>query len=156
MKRMSIFGIGPLLAIFSTIYGTIIVLINYLYFSSLTFVLISPLFSLVLGTILVGLGLLAYLYSGYFLYRHFRQGKLCTMGMFAYVRNPLYASWIFLIVPGLVIIFGLLLTITIPFWMYLVFRLLIGKEEVYLRHKFEKEYLDYERKVGRVFPRLRL
>jgi hydroxyacylglutathione hydrolase len=46
------------------------------------------------------------------------------------------------------------LLLTVPVAMYVIFRLLIGEEEDYLRQKFGLAYLEYEREVTAVFPRL--
>lgn len=57
--------------------------------------------------------------------------------------NPISAAWIMLIVPGIVIITGNILAISIPFFMYLVFRKYINLEEEYLEEKFGEEYIYY-------------
>jgi len=38
--------------------------------------------------------------------------------------------------------------------MYIVFRMLIKKEEDYLEQEFGQQYLEYKKKVKAVFPKL--
>lgn len=82
----------------------------------------------------------------------FSRGKLVTGGAYGIVRNPIYASVTFFILPGLV-----LLTLT---WVYLIVSLFlyagvmifIRKEEQQLALAFGKDYEDYLMKVDRLIP----
>ncbi|UCE06170.1 MAG: hypothetical protein JSW07_21740 [bacterium] len=47
-----------------------------------------------------------------------------------------------------------MLGITIPIFMYIIFRALIPVEEKYLIDKFGDEYHEYQSKVWAVFPKL--
>ena len=58
------------------------------------------------------------------------------------------------IVPGIVILRGSILGITIPIFMYIIFRKLIPIEEEYLIDTFGNEYIEYKSRVWAVFPKL--
>jgi len=82
----------------------------------------------------------------------FPKGKLVTTGAYGLVRNPIYSSVTFFILPGVA-----LLTLT---WVYLAastflyagVMIFIGTEEKQLTQVFGKEYEDYLAKVDRLVP----
>ena len=82
----------------------------------------------------------------------FSKGKLVTTGAYGVVRNPIYSSVTFFILPATA-----LLTLT---WVYLVPSVFlyagvmkfIGKEEEQLTKAFGKKYVDYLSRVDRLIP----
>jgi protein-S-isoprenylcysteine O-methyltransferase Ste14 len=82
----------------------------------------------------------------------FSRGRLVTTGAYAVVRNPLYSSATFFILPAVS-----LLTLT---WVYLVpaaflyggVMIFIGQEEKQLSKAFGKEYEEYLARVDRLVP----
>ena len=75
-----------------------------------------------------------------------------TTGIYAYIRNPVYALWILLIAPGLISATCFLLLIALPFVMYAFVRVLIVEEDEYLAEKFGEDYLEYKKKVNSIIP----
>jgi len=153
-KQMTKWGVGPKFTFISLSYAVVIVLINYIFFPTLT-IPIPRVLSLVLGIILIIIGVPIFLIPGLILHKYFDEGKLATKGVFAHFRHPIYGSWIVFIVPGIILIFNSLLGLTIPLFMYVIFKVLIKEEEEYLEEKFGEEYFEYKRKVGSIFPKLR-
>jgi protein-S-isoprenylcysteine O-methyltransferase Ste14 len=151
---MTRWGIGPKFTIISLIYAAIVFTIQKLMFSEVRFVLYSPLINMIFGILLMITGSIVYFISAFTIDKYFYEGRLCKKGIFAYLRHPIYASWITLIIPGIVILRGSALGITVPIFMYIVFRTLIPVEEKYLLDKFGDEYVEYKSKVGSVFPKL--
>jgi len=82
----------------------------------------------------------------------FSKGKLVTTGAYGVVRNPIYSSATFFILPAVA-----LLTLT---WVYFVpsvflyagVMIFIGKEEKQLTKAFGKEYEDFLARVDRLVP----
>jgi protein-S-isoprenylcysteine O-methyltransferase Ste14 len=82
----------------------------------------------------------------------FSKGKLVTTGAYGVVRNPIYSSVTFFILPAVA-----LLTLT---WVYLVasaflyagVMIFIGTEEKQLTKVFGKVYEDYITRVDRLIP----
>lgn len=148
---MSRFGIGPWFALLSMVYTAIVFGISY-FLLPIQFYLASILVNYILGVILIIFGLVFFFISAYQLHKNFHSNKLQTKGAYAFMRHPIYGTWILFIAPGMVFIFPYLLGITVPMVMYGIFRLLIVKEEKYLLKKFGKKYLEYTKKVHRVFP----
>jgi protein-S-isoprenylcysteine O-methyltransferase Ste14 len=82
----------------------------------------------------------------------FSKGQLVTTGAYGVVRNPIYSSATFFILPAVA-----LMTLT---WVYLVasvflyvgVMIFIGTEEEQLTRAFGKEYQDYLARVDRLIP----
>lgn len=154
-ENITRWGVGPIFAGISLAYGAMIFMLNQVYFPLLRFTLFSNTVNITLGVILIGIGLPVFLIPAFTIDKYFYEGKLCTTGVYRFLRHPIYAAWITFIIPGIVLIRGSVLGISIPIVMYLVFRILIVKEERYLEEKFGEEYLEYKRNVGSVFPKFR-
>ena len=153
-KQMTRWGVGLSFTWISAIYTAIILVIHFAWLPHLSLPL--PRFiSLPVGILLVALGLPIFILPGMKIDRYFNQGKLATDGIYAFFRHPIYGSWIVFIIPGVALIIDSLLALSIPLFMYAVFRILIGEEERYLEEKFGEEYFEYKRKVGSIFPKFK-
>lgn len=105
-----------------------------------------------LGYVLLIPGLLLWGYAVTQLLVGFSKGQLVTTGAYGVVRNPIYCSVTFFILPALA-----LLTLT---WVYFVpsvflyfgVMIFIGVEEKQLTNAFGKEYENYLLKVDRLVP----
>ena len=153
-KQITRWGIGPKFTIISLIYAAIVFAIQNIVTSEYRFVIYSTLINIILGILLIVIGLIIFLIPAFTIDKYFFEGKLCKKGVYAYLRHPIYASWISFIVPGIVILRGSTLGITIPIFMYIIFRALIPIEEKYLIDKFGNEYIEYKSKVWAIFPKL--
>lgn len=109
-------------------------------------------FSWVLGYLLLVPGLalwgtaVAQLLSG------FPQGKLVTSGAYGVVRNPIYSSVAFFILPAVSLITQTWVYLVAAVFLYAGVMLFIGKEEAMLRAAFGKEYEAYLKRVDRMVP----
>jgi protein-S-isoprenylcysteine O-methyltransferase Ste14 len=153
-KEMDRFGVGPKFTVLGVGYGIIIYVLHYTLFSALTFTLVSRWVNIAFGIILILIGLPLFVISGIMVHRHINRGELCTTGVYAYFRHPLYAAWVVFIIPGIVIITGSIIAISLPVFLYLLFKIFTVDEEKYLREKFGNEYVEYEKGVKAVFPKI--
>jgi protein-S-isoprenylcysteine O-methyltransferase Ste14 len=104
------------------------------------------------GYLLLLLGLVLWGAAVVQLLTGFSKGKLVTTGAYGVVRNPIYSSMTFFILPAVA-----LLTLT---WVYLVpsvflyvgVMIFIGTEEKQLTKAFGKAYVDYMAGVDRLVP----
>ena len=104
------------------------------------------------GYVLLLLGLILWGTAVLQLLTGFSKGKLVTTGAYGVVRNPIYASVTFFVLPAVA-----LLTFT---WVYLVpsvclyigVMIFIGVEEQQLTRAFGKVYEDYLARVDRLIP----
>jgi protein-S-isoprenylcysteine O-methyltransferase Ste14 len=82
----------------------------------------------------------------------FSKGQLVTTGAYGIVRNPIYSSVTFFVLPAVA-----LMTLTWVYFVASVFlyagvMVFIGKEERQLTKAFGKEYEDYVARVDRLIP----
>ena len=82
----------------------------------------------------------------------FSKGELVTVGAYGVVRNPIYSSVTFFVLPAVA-----LLTLTWVYFVPAVFlyagvMIFIGKEEQQLTKAFGKQYKDYIVRVDRMVP----
>ncbi len=149
-KRLSRWGIGPRIASPVFILG----LATWAAASTWPsiFLIQVPGALRIVGGAFVAAGLAIRLGGAFTVMRAYNRDELVTGGVYALVRNPMYAGWITLILPGLALLTGawpLFLTGLIG---YAVFRSQIGREEKYLEARFGKEYAAYCSRVNAVIP----
>ncbi len=106
-----------------------------------------------IGIGLIVIGLLMNSFSARYTLNAFKQGRLVTGGPFAVTRNPMYASFIFLTIPGLSLSLNNWLVALCSIALYAGLHLLIVDEEKWLEEKFGAEYVAYKKHVGLVFPK---
>ena len=100
---------------------------------------------LLLGLILWGVGVIQLLTG-------FSKGKLVTSGAYGVVRNPIYASVTFFILPGVALLTLTWVYFVASVFLYVGVMLFIGTEEKQLTQAFGKEYEDYTARVDRLVP----
>lgn len=153
-KQMTVLGVGLKFAIISIFFAAIIFAVHFLWMSHLT-IPIPRIVTQVLGILLVIIGVPVYLISGLSIHRYFYDGQLATKGIYGYFRHPIYGAWIVFIVPGIVLLINSLIGLTVPVFMYGVFKIFIREEDKYLEEKFGEEFFEYRKRVGEVFPKFR-
>ncbi|MHA1475994.1 MAG: methyltransferase family protein [Promethearchaeota archaeon] len=153
MAKMTIAGVGYEFTILSVIYGLTIFFVNYAYFPNLTFTLGFKIVNILIGSLFIILGF-TLIRKSLIIVQYFHDRKLCTEGIYSKVQHPIYLAWIFIIIPGVVIIIGSLLSFTIPIFMYFLFLIFIPREEKYLEQMFGEDYLRYKNSTGRIFPQI--
>lgn len=154
VKDLSFWGVSPKM---------IIMLLPFIFlFSTLHFTL-YPMFLLPfnqtiiiwIGVILIGIGLIIYAKSLKSIKKAYFSSKLVTSGIYAYMRHPLYASFILFTVPGIVCLFNSWILFFIPISYYTIFKFMIKKEEEYCMNKFGKQYSNYKSQVNAIFPKFK-
>jgi protein-S-isoprenylcysteine O-methyltransferase Ste14 len=151
---MSRWGVGPVFTALSLLYGVIILILHLVYLQSLTFTIGDRSINLIIGGVLIAIGLPVFIIPALTIDKYFFSNRLCTTGVYGFIRHPIYGAWITFIIPGTVIVMGSVIGITVPVFMYVVYRRLIKKEEQYLEVKFGAQYREYKKRVGGVFPKI--
>jgi protein-S-isoprenylcysteine O-methyltransferase Ste14 len=82
----------------------------------------------------------------------FSRGELVTTGAYGVVRNPIYSSAAFFILPAIALITLTWVYLVVSFFLYAGVMIFIGKEELQLTKAFGKQYEDYLEKVDRLVP----
>ena len=82
----------------------------------------------------------------------FSKGKLVTTGAYSVVRNPIYSSVTFFILPAVSLITLTWVYFVAAAFLYAGVMIFIGKEEEQLTQAFGKEYKAYLARVDRLVP----
>ncbi len=108
-----------------------------------------------LGIILFATGLFIIYWGSYSLRKavFIPENKLVTTGAFARVRHPMYLGGI-IGAFGLALFAGSVLGFIYSFILALVLSHIADSEEEDLIARFGKEYIEYQRKVPKLFPRV--
>lgn len=83
---------------------------------------------------------------------HIAENKLKTDGIYAWVRNPMYSGWLFLITGIVLMWHNAWLLLVFPVNWLIMTLVLKRTEEKWLRDLYGKEYDVYCRKVNRCIP----
>jgi protein-S-isoprenylcysteine O-methyltransferase Ste14 len=100
---------------------------------------------LLLGLILWGSAVIQLL-------KGFSQGQLVTTGAYGVVRNPIYSSVTFFILPAVSLLTLTWVYLAVSVFLYVGVMLFIGKEELQLTQAFGQAYTDYLARVDRLIP----
>ena len=82
----------------------------------------------------------------------FSKGKLVTTGAYGVVRNPIYSSVTFFILPAVALITLTWVYFVPAVFLYAGVMIFIGTEEEQLTEAFGKQYEDYTARVDRLVP----
>ena len=82
----------------------------------------------------------------------FSKGKLVTTGAYGVVRNPIYSSATFFILPAVALLTLTWVYFVVSVFLYLGVMIFIGTEEKQLTQAFGKEYEVYLERVDRLVP----
>jgi protein-S-isoprenylcysteine O-methyltransferase Ste14 len=82
----------------------------------------------------------------------FPKGKLVTTGAYGLVRNPIYSSATFFILPAVSLITLTWVYFVPALFLYVGVMIFIGTEEKQLTQVFGQEYINYMAKVDRLVP----
>jgi len=152
MKKMSRWGVGPIFAVLSIMYLFAPSMISKYYYPFFRMEFIQDKILLAAGIVLIVIGVPFYLVSSIGVMKAYNADRLITGSVFKCCRHPLYASWVVFIAPGIVLLLNSWLDLTIPIFMYIVLRVLVQKEEIYLENRFGAEYLKYKKDVPCILP----
>jgi protein-S-isoprenylcysteine O-methyltransferase Ste14 len=82
----------------------------------------------------------------------FPKGKLVTTGAYGVVRNPIYSSMTFFVLPAVSLLTMTWVYLVVSAFLYAGVMIFIGKEEEQLTKAFGEEYEAYRARVDRLVP----
>ena len=86
----------------------------------------------------------------------FSKGELVTTGAYGVVRNPIYSSVTFFILPAVALMTLTWVYLIVSVFLYVGVIIFIGTEEKQLTNAFGNEYQEYMTRVDRLVPFKRL
>jgi protein-S-isoprenylcysteine O-methyltransferase Ste14 len=124
-------------------------------FPALRFTPIRPAWAAIAGWALVLASLAAWLVAARGTRAAYAAGQFPSSGLFALVRHPIYAVFIFVQSPGLILWLWGWPSLVLPFAAFGLSRWAVRREEARLCEYFGPLYEEYRRRVPALFPRLR-
>ncbi len=82
----------------------------------------------------------------------FSTGQLVTTGAYGIVRNPIYSSVTFFVLPAVALVTLTWVYLVVSAFLYVGVMIFIGTEEKQLTQAFGKAYEDYLTRVDRLVP----
>jgi protein-S-isoprenylcysteine O-methyltransferase Ste14 len=104
------------------------------------------------GYLLLPLGLILWGAAVTQLMLGFSKGRLVTTGAYGVVRNPIYSSVTFFVLPAVALITSTWVYFVASAFLYAGVIIFIGEEEKQLTEAFGKQYEDYLTRVDRLVP----
>jgi len=152
-QKMTHFGVGPKILLPALVYAIFAGIATHYYPEVFLLRSIPYIILLTTGIVLLIIGIPMLIISARTMVKAFNRGELVTSGVFGLVRNPIYSAWIVFIIPGLALLSRSWLVLLTSLVAYIIFKLLIKREEQYLAEKFGKAYLDYRSQVHEIIPK---
>jgi hydroxyacylglutathione hydrolase len=153
-KQMTIWGVGPKFTAFSVLCLVLALVVHVIWYPLSVIQGMPPVVLIAVGLILISIGVPIWGAASREVDRAFEAGELATQGVYALCRHPIYGSATFFVIPGILLLFRSWVLLAVPVAMAVLARLLVRREEVYLREKFGQAYLEYAASVGALFPRI--
>lgn len=151
MDKMPLHGIGMKLKIIGGIFFIIACIINYSFYPFFSIIFIPYIITLIVGIALLLIGVPILIFAAKDLIKAYNSDKLVTTGLYSISRNPMYGSFIIFIIPGISFVLNSWIILTGSLIMYILLRIFIKEEEIYLEKRFGQKYRDYKNKVGLLF-----
>ena len=141
---MGIEGAGPKIMIPAVVVFIVTAWISYTY--GLTIPVSSEILTIV-GLVLLVPGLLIWIWAMIAFLPAYFGDRLATRGPYAVMLNPVYSSWIVLVIPGIALLTGWWLLLLTSVVMYVAMLMSVHAEDDFLRQKFGKTYEEYRERV---------
>ncbi len=155
-QKMTHFGVGPKIMAPTFAYDILAGIATH--FWPNIFLIRSISYSILAGAgiVLLLLGVPMWAIAVWTIVRAFSRGVLVTSGVYGLVRHPIYSALIVFILPGIALLCRSWPMLLASLVAYIIFKMLIKREDRYLEENFGKEYLDYRGRVNEIIPCLRL
>ena len=153
-KRLTFWGASPVVFMMSILYAVPVIIANHFLKPVFEIDFVPYRILIAAAVFLLCIGIPLYIVTLKALRTAYRKGELITTGVFSICRNPLFAEVIFLILPGIILFFNSWLLLTIPCFVYVMFKIFINREESLMERAFGPEYREYKNDTPALFPKI--
>ncbi|KPL10315.1 MAG: hypothetical protein AMS26_21640, partial [Bacteroides sp. SM23_62] len=153
-KKLTFWGTSPIIFALTILFAIPIAIVNYYYKPIFKIGIVPYKVLIIIAFLLLVTGIPLYLKTLMVLKAAHKKQELITNGVFSICRNPLFAVVIFLLLPGILLLFNSWLLLTIPCFMFLMFKIFIIREEHLMANEFGQEYIDYKNSTSTIFPKI--
>ncbi len=152
MEKLNFLGAGPRIARITIPYLAIAITLTILFPGIFKFgqAVKHPLF--IAGIVFLAAGVVFYGITVSLLLKGLRNTKLITSGTYYLCRNPLYASIVLMIVPGIAFLMNSWLVLTTCIVGYLIFSRVIRTEYDEMEKFFGEAWNRYKNETPELFP----
>jgi protein-S-isoprenylcysteine O-methyltransferase Ste14 len=152
MAKLNFMGIGPKIGmvVFPWLIISILLTVFYRNIFSINFISYSVLMDI--GIILLVIGAIFYLVTVRFLVTGLKNTQLQKDGTYFLCQNPLYSSFILMIIPGLALVMNSWLILTTSIVGYIIFKTCIKSEYAEMESFFGNDYHEYRNNTPEFFP----
>jgi len=152
MNKLNYMGIGPKIGGILLPWLGLVIFLTLRYESSFNYIKNGNKILFFFGIALLGIGSIMYLITGSKLLKGLKKTKLMTSGTYYLCCNPLYASIILLIIPGLSLLMNSWLILSASIIGFLLFKLFIKSEYAEMEKFFGNDYRKYRAETPEFFP----
>ena len=147
-------GIGPRWGLPTVAYLVVAILVHYVTRPVFDIEWLSPSTAAIASGCLLLAGVCLWAASAARLRRGRRTGALVTDGPYVVMRHPLYAAWIFLILPAACVAFRSWIVLPAPVVAYVACRLHLPAEDNLLRQRHGEAFERYRKRTNGLLPTL--
>jgi protein-S-isoprenylcysteine O-methyltransferase Ste14 len=152
MEKLSFYGIGPKIARIVLPWLAVTIALTLVYKNAFNYSEAASRILFYAGLALLILGLALYFSTIPLLLKGLKETKLVSKGAYYLCCNPLYASLILFIIPGISLMMNSWLIITTSVAGYIVFKIVIRGEYAEMEKFFGDEYRKYREVTPEFFP----
>lgn len=151
MKKMDFYGVGPKIGRILIPWWAITIILSltteHFRFTPERSVLLT-----VVGAACLAFGLVFYFTSVKLLLKGLKEGRLVTQGTFYLCQNPLYVSFVLMLIPAIGLLLNSWLVLTTSVVGFILTKTYISNEYQMLEEAFGDEYLRYKAMTPEFFP----
>lgn len=145
-KEMGFEGAGPKIMLPMFLTAAITAVVSYVYRPLFSYP-VAPVWTLTFGALLLIIGVPFWFLAARAFFRAFSKGLLATQGPYAIMPNPIYGSFMALVIPGISLVLNWWLILLTSVLGYAALRIFVHEEANALREKFGFEYEEYRKRV---------
>jgi protein-S-isoprenylcysteine O-methyltransferase Ste14 len=144
---ITVFGSGIKIGAIGLPYLGVTIVLSIIYRPTFNITFIPDEILFIVGLIFVIIGESVNAVSAAKMIKAYNNKELVRGGPYSICANPMYASQVFLAVPGVALMAGSWLVLTTTIVGFIAIKLFVKREEEYLRNQFGVEYDEYRKKV---------
>lgn len=152
MDKLHPMGIGPVIGGITLPWLVAAILIELKFKDAFNYFKDGNNFIFYTGLVLIIIGAIMYFLTAPALLRGVKETKLITGGPYYLCRNPLYASVILFIIPGISFMMNSWLVLTASIVAYTLFKIFIKREYAEMEKFFDEDYRKYSSETPEFLP----
>jgi protein-S-isoprenylcysteine O-methyltransferase Ste14 len=152
MNKLNFLGIGPKIGVIALLWLVVTVLFSLKFTSSFSYFAAGNKILFFSGLVFVITGSIMYFLTIPSLLKGLKETKLVTTGTYYLCCNPLYASILLFIVPGISLLMNSWPVLTTSIVAYISFKFFIKSEVAEMEKFFGDDYRKYRSETPEFFP----